>query len=207
MARTTTTRTTTTRTAAPTPAADPIAALLAQALAATAQAQGKGKRQTSNTQRETLAQDLTPRDTAALARMGWDGRLSSAKPAEPAPKAKVKAGPVIGANFADLTPERQASVRFWAGLCAVLRQNKGRVWLPEAAAVAAAVGIDLKSPTQLATRLAALTGCPVSRPADQAGWLVCPAIADLDPQPAEALWIQLWNLTAQTFADQVAAES
>jgi hypothetical protein len=139
--------------------------------------------------------------------MGWDGRLSSAKPAEPAPKAKVKAGPVIGANFTDVTPERQASVRFWAGLCAVLRQNKGRVWLPEVAAVAAAVGIDLKSPTNLATRLAALTGCPVSRPADQAGWLVCPAIADLDPQPAEALWIQLWNLTAQTFADQIAAES
>jgi hypothetical protein len=197
----------TTRAAAPAPAADPIAALLAQALAATAQAQGKGKRQTSNTQRETLAQALTPRDTAALARMGWEGKLSSAKPAEPAPKAKVKAGPVIGANFADLTPERQASIRFWAGICAVLRQNKGKVWIPEAAAVAAAVGIDLKSPTQLATRLAALTGCPVSRPADQAGWLVCPAIAELDAQPAEAIWGQLWNLTAQTFADQIAAES
>lgn len=198
----------TTRAAAPKGnGSDPIAALLAQALAATAQAQSKGKRQTSNTQRETLAQPLTARDAAALARMGWEGRLSSAKPAEPAPKAKVKAGPVIGANFADLTPERQASVRFWAGLCAVLRQNKGQVWLPEAAAVAAVVGIDLKSPTQLATRLAALTGCPVSRPADQAGWLVCPAIAELDAQPAETLWVQLWNLTAQTFADQIAAES
>ena len=152
---------------------------------------------------EVLAQDLTPRDKAALAQMGWVGKLSSGKPAEPKPTAKVKAGPVINpATYGDLSPERQASAQFWAGLCSVLARSNGRVWLPEAAAVAAHLGVEITSPAQLAARLSALVGLPVSRPAADAGWLVC-AIAD--PMPAADVWAQLFNAHAASFGAAVAA--
>ncbi len=201
MARTTKTTTA----AAPQPANDP-AALLAAALQAMAAAQpqtGSGRR-TAQTQRETLAQPLTARDRAALARMGWSGKLSSNKPAEPKPRANVKPGPSVKvATFADLSPERQASAQFWAGICSTLARSSGRVWLPEAAAVASQLNVEITGPAQLAARLAALTGCTVTRPADQAGWLHC----DLPGEMAGAqLWAQLWASHLQAFSDAVAAE-
>jgi hypothetical protein len=199
---------TNTRTKAAAAAPEPInpADLLAQALAASLKASASnGSRKTAQTHTEQLAQPLTARDRAALDRMGWVGKLSSAKPAEPKPRAKIKAGPTVSTRFGDLSPERQASTQFWAGLCATMHANAGKVWLPEVAAVAAHLNVALPSPAQLATRLALLTGCPVHRPADAAGWLACSALADLDPMPAASLWAQLWNHSVQAFGDAIAA--
>jgi hypothetical protein len=200
------TRATKTAAAAPQPAQDP-AALLAAALQAMAAADPgrNASRRTAATQRETLAQPLTVRDRAALERMGWTGKLSSAKPAEPKPRASMKPGPSVKvATFADLSPERQASAQFWAGLCSTLSRSNGRIWLPEAAAVASQLNVKLDSPAQLATRLSALTGCTVTRPADQAGWLVCELPGEM---PAAQVWAQLWNAHLQAFSDLIAQES
>jgi hypothetical protein len=199
------TRTKTATAAAPEPKNDP-AALLAAALQAMAAAQpqtGSGRR-TAQTQREQLAQSLSARDSAALARMGWTGKLSSNKPAEPKPRANVKCGPAVKvATFADLSPERQASAQFWAGLCSTLSRSNGRIWLPEAAAVAAQLGVEITGPAQLATRLSALTGCTVTRPADNAGWLHCELPGEM---PAARVWAQLWNAHLTAFGDLIAAE-
>lgn len=201
------TRTKTATAAAPEPqpnvAQDPAALLLA-ALQASAAAQ-PGRRVTSRSTAapERLAQELTQRDRAALEQLGWTGRLSSPKPAEPRPKAKVKNGPIVNAaSFADLSAERQASTQFWAGLCSVLARSGGRVWLPEAAAVAAHLGVPITGPAQLAARLSALTGLPVSRPVDAAGWLVCEIS---EPMAAAQIWAQLWNTTAEQYGAAVLA--
>jgi hypothetical protein len=203
------TNTKTAAAAAPDPkrnaAQDPAALLLAalQQMAAE-QPQTNAARRTAATRAETLAQPLTARDKAALARMGWEGKLSSSKPAEPKPTAKVKSGPTVSvATFADLSPERQASAQFWAGLCSTLARSAGKVWLPEAAAVAAQLGVEITSPAQLAARLSALTGLPVSRPAADAGWLICNIT---DPMPAAQVWAQLWAAHLQAFSDATAAE-
>ena len=191
--------------AAPEPKNDPASLLAAalQAMAA-AQPQTNASRRTAQNQRETLSQPLTARDRAALARMGWSGKLSSNKPAEPKPRANVKPGPNVKvATFADLSPERRASAQFWAGICSTLSRSNGRVWLPEAAAVASQLGVEITGPAQLAARLAALTGCPVTRPADQAGWLVCELPGEM---PGADLWAQLWNAHLQAFSDLIAAE-
>jgi len=191
--------------AAPEPANDP-ASLLAAALQAMAAAQPQinASRRTAATQRETLAQPLTARDRAALARMGWSGKLSSNKPAEPKPRANVKAGPAVKvATFNDLSPERRASAQFWAGICSTLSRSNGRIWLPEAAAVASQLGVEITGPAQLAARLSALTGCTVTRPADQAGWLLCELPGEM---AAADLWAQLWASHLQAFSDAVAAE-
>jgi hypothetical protein len=191
--------------AAPDPKNDPASLLLAalQAMAAE-QPQINAARRTAATKAEQLAQPLTARDTAALARMGWTGKLSSSKPSEPKPTAKVKAGPTVSvATFADLSPERQASAQFWAGLCSTLARSAGKIWLPEAAAVAAQLGVHVENPAQLANRLSAMTGRPVTRPTDQAGWLVCDIT---DPMPAAQIWAQLWTAHLQAFTDTVAAE-
>ena len=195
----TNTKTTKTNTAA---AADP-AALLMAALQASAAAAPTTRTSRSTAKPEELAQPLTDRDRAALAQLGWIGRLSSPKPAEPKPTAKVKAGPVINpATYGDLSPERQASSQFWAGLCSVLARSNGRVWLPEAAAVAAHLGVEIASPAQLAARLSALTGLPVSRPTDAAGWLIC----DIpEPMPAADVWAQLFNAHLSAYGAAIAA--
>lgn len=195
-----------TKTAAATPdpkrnnAQDP-AALLMAALQASAKANPTRTTSRSTAAPEQLAQPLTDRDRAALAQLGWTGRLSSPKPAEPKPTAKVKAGPIINpATYGDLSPERQASSQFWAGLCSVLARSNGRVWLPEAAAVAAHLGVEITSPAQLAARLSALTGLPVSRPTTEAGWLIC----DIqEPMSAANLWAQLWNTHAAAYGAAV----
>ena len=175
---------------------DPAALLLA-ALQASAAAAPTTRTTRSTAKPEELAQPLTDRDRAALTQLGWVGRLSSPKPAEPKPTAKVKAGPVINpATYGDLSPERQASAQFWAGLCSVLARSNGRVWLPEAAAVAAQLGVEITSPAQLAARLSALTGLPVSRPTDAAGWLVCPIS---EPMAGAEVWAQLWNAHAAAY--------
>lgn len=200
------TRTTKTAAAAPAPKNDP-AALLAAALQAMAaqQPQTNASRRTAATRAETLAQPLTTRDRAALERMGWSGKLSSNKPAEPKPRANVKPGPSVKvATFADLSPERQASAQFWAGLCSTLARSAGRVWLPEAAAVASQLNVEITGPAQLAARLSALTGCTVTRPADQAGWLVCELPGEM---PAAQVWAQLWNAHLTAFGDLIAQES
>jgi hypothetical protein len=177
-------------------AQDPAALLLAalQASAAVAPA----TRTTRNTAKpEELAQPLTDRDRAALAQLGWVGRLSSPRPSEPKPTAKVKAGPNVNpATFADLSPERQASSQFWAGLCSVLARSNGRIWLPEVAAVAAHLGVEITSPAQLAARLSALTGLPVSRPTSEAGWLLCDIA---EPMAAAEVWAQLFNAHAAAY--------
>ena len=185
-------------------AAQDPAALLMAALQASAASKPQ-QRRTAQTSTETLAQPLTDRDRVALERMGWTGRLSSPKAAEPRPTAKVKPGPVINpATFADLTPERQASAQFWAGLCATLQRSNGRLWLPEAAAVASQLGVAITGPSQLAARLTAVTGLPVQRPTSEAGWLVCDIS---EAMPGADIWAQLWNAHLQTFTDAVAAES
>jgi hypothetical protein len=186
-------------------AQDPAAILAAalQAMAATQQHKSAARR-TAQGNAEVLAQPLTARDKAALERMGWNGRLSSNKPAEPKPRANVKAGPSVKvATFNDLSPERRASAQFWAGICSTLARSNGRVWLPEAAAVASQLGVEITGPAQLAARLAALTGCTVTRPADQAGWLVCELPGEM---AAADLWAQLWASHLQAFTDAVAAE-
>lgn len=178
-------------------AAQDPAALLMAALKASAAAAPTTRTSRSTAAPERLAQPLTDRDRAALEQLGWTGRLSSSKPAEPKPTAKVKAGPVINpATYADLSPERQASSQFWAGLCSTLARSNGRVWLPEVAAVAAQLSVEVTGPAQLAARLSALTGLPVSRPTTEAGWLIC----DIpDPMPAADVWAQLWNAHAAAY--------
>lgn len=183
-------------------AQDPAALLLA-ALQASAKANPTRTTGRSTAAPEQLAQELTQRDRAALEQLGWTGKLSSPKPAEPKPTAKVKAGPVINpATYGDLSPERQASSQFWAGLCSVLARSNGRIWMPEAAAVAAHLGVEITSPAQLAARLSALTGLPVSRPTTEAGWLIC----DIqEPMSAADIWAQLWNTHASAYGAAVAA--
>jgi hypothetical protein len=186
-------------------AQDPAAILAAalQAMAATQQHKSAARR-TAQGNAEVLAQPLTARDKAALERMGWNGRLSSNKPAEPKPRANVKAGPSVKvATFNDLSPERRASAQFWAGICSTLARSNGRVWLPEAAAVASQLNVEITSPAQLAARLAALTGCTVTRPAADAGWLVCELPGEM---AGAALWAQLWASHLQAFSDLIAAE-
>jgi hypothetical protein len=187
-------------------AAQDPAALLAAALQAmaAAQPQTNASRRTAATKAEQLAQPLTQRDKAALERMGWSGKLSSNKPAEPKPRANVKPGPAVKvATFNDLSPERRASAQFWAGICSTLARSNGRVWLPEAAAVASQLNVEITSPAQLAARLAALTGCTVTRPAADAGWLVCELPGEM---PGAALWAQLWVTHLTAFGDAIAAE-
>lgn len=176
--------------------------LLLAALKASASAKPAGRR-TAQTIAEILSQPLTDRDRAALDRMGWTGRLSSPKPSEPKPTSKVKPGPVINpATFADLSPERQASAQFWAGLCATLQRSGGRLWLPEAAAVASQLGVAITGPSQLAARLTAVTGLPVTRPTAEAGWLIC----DIqEPMSGAEIWAQLWAAHLQQFTDAIAA--
>jgi hypothetical protein len=182
------------------------AELLAAALQAMAAAQQhkSAARRTAQGNAEVLAQPLTARDKAALARMGWSGKLSSNKAAEPKPRANVKPGPTVKvATFNDLSPERRASAQFWAGICSTLSRSNGRVWLPEAAAVASQLGVEITGPAQLAARLAALTGCTVTRPADNAGWLHCELPGEM---AGAALWAQLWVSHLQAFSDLIAAE-
>jgi hypothetical protein len=189
-------KTRTTAPAAPEPQnpADLLAAALAAMAAAEPQRAG---RVTSQTQRETLAQELTERDRAALTRMGWDGRLSSPKPAAPKPTAQRRPGPAVKVStFAELSPERQRSTQFWAGLCSTLSRSNGRVWLPEIAAAAAALQVPITSPAQLAARLSVLTGCTVARPSTDAGWLICELPGEM---PGAQLWAQLWVQTVASF--------
>ena len=191
--------TTTTRkpaASAPEPAKQPSADDLFL-LALTAMAKTGSKGSTGQTLTETLAQPLTARETAALARLGWQ-RLSSPKPAAPKPTAKVKDGPTINpATYNDLTKERQQSLRFWAGLCATLSRSNGRIWIPEVACVACELGVMITSPSQLANRLAALTGRTVNRPAGKdAGWLVCDGIEE---GPQSEMLSRVWALHAQAF--------
>lgn len=196
----------TTTAAAPEPANDP-ASLLAAALQAMAAAQ-PAKATTSRSYSETLAQPLTQRDKAALTRMGWTGRLSTAKPYQSAPskrgKAEAKPGPrVTVATFRDLSPERQRTTQFWCGLCSTLSRSNGKIWIPEVAAVAAQLQVEIDSPSILCNRLAYVTHCVVARPADQAGWLHCELPGEM---PAADLWAQLWASHLQAFSDAVAAE-
>jgi hypothetical protein len=187
-------------------ASDPASILAAalQAMAATQQHKSAARR-TAQGNAEVLAQPLTARDKAALARMGWNGKLSSGKPAEPKPRANVKPGPALKvATFADLSPERQASAQFWAGICSTLSRSNGRIWLPEAAAVASQLNVEITGPAQLAARLSALTGCTVTRPADNAGWLHCELPGEM---PAAQVWAQLWVAHLQAFSDLIAQES
>jgi hypothetical protein len=185
---------------------DPAAELLAAALQAMAAASLKPARRTAQARSEQLAQPLTDRDRVALERMGWTGsRLSSPKAAEPRPTAKVKAGPTVNpATYNDLSQERQASAQFWAGLCSTLARSGGRIWLPEVAAVASQLGVVITGPSQLAGRLSALTGLPVTRPTAEAGWLFCQID---EPMQGAELWAQLWATHLQAFTDAVAAES
>lgn len=183
-------------------AQDPAALLLA-ALQASAKTIDQQRRIPRKYQQEQLAQPLTDRDAAALAQLGWTGRLSSPRPAEPKPTAKVKPGPVINpATYGDLSPERQASAQFWAGICSVLARSNGRIWLPEAAAVAAHLGVEITSPAQLAARLSALTGLPVSRPVAEAGWLICPIKEEM---AGAEIWTQLFNAHASAYGAAIAA--
>jgi hypothetical protein len=183
-------------------AQDPATLLLA-ALQASAKTNPTRTTSRSTATPEKLAQELTQRDRAALEQLGWTGKLSSPKPAEPKPTAKVKAGPIINpATYGDLSPERQASSQFWAGLCSVLARSNGRVWLPEVAAVAAHLSVEITSPAQLAARLSALTGLPVSRPVAEAGWLIC----DIpEPMAAADVWAQLFNAHASAYGVAIAA--
>jgi hypothetical protein len=197
-----------TKTATAANTANDPAALLAAALQAMAAAQ-PASRTTSRTYSETLAQPLTTRDKAALERMGWTGRLSSAKPSQSAPskrgKAEAKPGPrVTVSTFADLSPERQRTTQFWCGLCSTLSRSNGKIWIPEVAAVAAQLQVELDSPSILSNRLSYITHCVVSRPADQAGWLVCELPGEM---PAAQVWAQLWAAHLQAFSDLIAQES
>ncbi len=201
----------TTKTANTANTANDPAALLAAALQAmaAAQPQTNASRRTAATQRETLAQPLTARDKAALARMGWEGRLSSAKPSQSAPskrgKADAKPGPrVTVSTFADLSPERQRTTQFWCGLCSTLSRSNGKIWIPEVAAVAAQLQVEIDSPAVLANRLAYVTHCTVTRPANDAGWLHCELPGEM---PAANVWAQLWQAHLQAFSDLIAQES
>jgi hypothetical protein len=84
----------------------------------------------------------------------------------------------------------------------VLARSNGRVWLPEIAAVAAHLSVEITSPAQLAARLSALTGLPVSRPVAEAGWLIC----DIpEPMAAADVWAQLFNAHASAYGVAIAA--
>lgn len=183
----------------------PADLLLAALQASTPQTNSNRRTAASTAAPERLSQPLTARDKSALARLGWFGKLSSSKAAEPKPTAKVKAGPIVNAaTYSSLSPERQASTQFWAGLCSILARSAGRVWLPEAAAVAAQLSVPITSPSQLANRLSALTGLPVHRPTGEgAGWLVCEIE---EPMQGAELWAQIWNGHLQAFSDAVAAD-
>ena len=153
---------------------------------------------------EVLCQELSQRDQEALTRMGWNGRLTAPRPTQPPAKAKPKSGPVVNAaRFTNLTPQRQASAQFWAGLCSTLARSNGRIWIPEIAAVAAVLGVEIASPAQLAARLAALVGRPVSRPeGENAGFLT---VQDLPEMAGAQLWAQLWVRHLQRFTPTTAA--
>jgi hypothetical protein len=89
-------------------------------------------------------------------------------------------------------------------LCSTLSRNGGRVWIPEIAAVAAQLQVEIDTPSVLSNRLAYITHCVVERPADQAGWLICNLPGEM---PAAQLWAQLWASHLQAFSDAVAQES
>ena len=184
---------------------DPAALLLAALEAVAATQQTNGNRRTSQSKPETLSQPLTARDRYAIDRAGWTGcKLSSSKPSEPKPTAERKSGPAFKAStFRDLSPERQASVQFWAGLCSTLSRSAGRVWLPEVAAVAAQLGVSFNGPAQLAARLAALTGCPVTRPTTDAGWLACDLPGEM---PGADAWTGIWQANLAAFKAAAIAE-
>jgi len=189
--------------AAPDPR-DPVDFILLQALAA----MGATSTSTGDTEPETLetlCQPLSDRDKTALDRMGWGGRLTAPNPTQPPKKAKRKSGPIINPQgFSQLTPQRKASAQFWAGLCSTLSRSGGKVWLPEAAAVAAHLGVEIASPAQLAARLAALIGRPVSRPeGEHGGFLI---VESLPEMTGAQLWAQLWARHLQAFTPTTAAK-
>lgn len=195
---------TNTKPAAPAPAPLDPDELLLQALAAMG-ATNSANASAEPEELETLSQPLSARDEAALELIGWCGRLTAAKATQPPTKAKKKAGPIINPNtFESLTPQRQASAQFWAGLCSTLARSNGRIWLPEVAAVATILGVEIASPAQLAARLAALIGRPVARPEGQelGGFLT---VEDLPAMNGSQLWAQLWNRHAQAFTPATAA--
>lgn len=172
--------------------------LLLQALAA----MGATNTSTGDTEPEVLellAAELSSRDRAALDRMGWTGRLTAPKPTAPPKKAKRKSGPIINPQgFSQLTPQRKASAQFWAGLCSTLARSGGKVWIPEAAAVAAVLGVEIASPAQLAARLAALIGRPVARPEGENGGFLL--VEGLPEMTGAQLWAQLWARHLQAFS-------
>ena len=184
---------------------DPAALLLAALEAVAATQQTNSGRRTSQSKPEALSQPLTARDRYAIDRAGWTGcKLSSSKPSEPKPTAERKSGPAFKAStFRDLSPERQASVQFWAGLCSTLARSAGRIWLPEAAAVAVQLGVNFDGPAQLAARLAALTGCPVTRPTTDAGWMVCELPGEM---PGADAWVGIWQANLAAFKAAAIAE-
>jgi hypothetical protein len=154
---------------------------------------------------ELLASALCDRDKAALNRMGWTGRLTAPKATQPPKKAKRKSGPIINAKaFSELSPARKASAQFWAGLCSTLSRSGGKVWIPEAAAVAAVLGVEIASPAQLAARLAALIGRPVARPeGENGGFLI---VQNLPEMIGAQLWAQLWARHLQAFTPTTATK-
>lgn len=155
---------------------------------------------------EVLAVPLSDRDRTALERMGWNGHLTAPRPTQPPAKAKKKSGPVINAaRFSELTPARQASAQFWAGLCSTLSRSGGKVWIPEAAAVAAHLGVEVASPAQLAARLAALIGRPVARPEGEklGGFLL---VQDLPEMNGAQIWARLWVRHLEGFTPTAARQ-
>ena len=187
-----------TKPAAPAPAPLDPDELLLQALKAMGAGSTRSTADTEPEVLEVLCQPLSDRDQAALERMGWAGRLTAPKATQPPRKAKKKSGPVINAaRFAELTPARQASAQFWAGLCSTLARSNGKVWLPEVAAVAATLGVEIASPAQLAARLAALIGRPVARPEGENGGFLM--VEDLPEMNGAQFWAQLWVRHLQTF--------
>lgn len=193
-----------TKPATPAPAPMDPDELLLQALAA----MGATNASTGDTEPEvleTLCQPLSDRDQTALDRMGWGGRLTAPKSTQPPKRAKRKAGPIINPQgFSQLTPQRKASAQFWAGLCSTLARSNGRVWIPEIAAVAAVLGVEIASPAQLAARLAALIGRPVARPeGENGGFLV---VESLPEMTGAQLWAQLWARHLQAFTPTAARQ-
>ena len=177
--------------------------LLMAALAAMGASSTRSTADTEPEVLELLAAALSERDQAALDRMGWGGRLTSPKATQPPRKAKKKAGPIINATrFAELTPSRKASAQFWAGLCSTLARSGGKVWMPEIAAVAAVLGVEVASPAELAARLAALVGRPVSRPEGENGGFLL--VQDLPEMTGAQLWAQLWARHLQAFTPTTA---
>jgi hypothetical protein len=63
--------------------------------------------------------------------------------------------------------------------------------------------MSFDNPAQLATRLAGITGCPVTRPVADAGWLHC----DLPGEMAGAdAWVGIWNASLSAFSAAAIAE-